>query len=1366
MKQPTRVCRRSSLAVVSAILLLQLASSSQRLGAQAGAVTITTLGSAVSQDFDGLPATGTATWVNNTTIPGWYHARTGTGSTIVANNGGNNAGNLYSYGTGTSTDRALGSVGSGNTAVGHLYWGVRLANGTASTITSLTIAYTGEQWRNSAAVAQSVDFSYLLGANLGSLADFEAAGVAVDALDFTSPITGGTAGALDGNVAPNRAELSFTIGGLSLAPGAEILLRWSDVDHGGSDHGLAIDDLTITANGTDVPAVSIDDVSVPEGNTGTSLATFTVSVSSSTHPGITFDIATADGTGPAGATAVDGDYVPRAESGQVIPPGATTFSFAVTVNGDPTVEPDETFVVNLANVTGATVTDGQGEGVIATDDAPPPVSADVKISQIYGGGGNAGATLTNDFIELFNSGTTTVNLSGWSVQYTAATGPTGPTWSTTPLSGSIPPGGYYLVQQAAGTGGTTPLPPPDAVGTIPMAATAGKVALRSTTTPLAGSCSLDNTVIDLVGYGSTANCFEGTGPVVSPSNTTGALRKRGGCFDSDNNNIDLSVGAPAPRNSASPTQSCTPVAAAIHDIQGPGLVTPYAGRYVSTTGIVTALKTNGFFIQTPESSVDGDPLTSQAVFVFTSTAPAVAVGNEVTVGGTATEFFNLTQIEATLPGDVQATSTGQVIPGPVTLAAGILDPAGTPQQLEPYEGMRMYAASLTSVAPSNEFGEIATVLTGVARPTREPGISILDPVPPDPSTGVPDCCIPRFDENPERLVVDSDGLAGAPPIPVTSHVVLTDVSGPLDFTFGQYKLLPETVPSTTANISGIPVSVPAPDEFTIAGFNIENFSGETQRRKAALAIRQLMRSPDVIGHIEIPDLASLQALAAQVNADAVAAGEADPGYEAVLIPAPSGGTQHVGFLVKTSRVRIDGVSQERAGETFTNPNNGMQETLHDRPPLVLRATVDPMGNPQAIIVIVNHLRSFIDVELVSGEGPRVRAKRTAQAESLAGLLQELQVGNPGAPIVSIGDYNAYQFSDGYTDPIAVITGMPTADEQIVVDQSPDLVEPNLVNLTDTLPSAERYSFIFEGTPQALDHVIVNQSANALVRRYAIARGNADFPEQPAALFAADPTRPERSSDHDMPVAYFRVPTPSADLAIGMTATPDTTAAGQNVTFTITATNHGPSPAQSVLVTNHASPMAGIVSCQATGGGVCGTASGATTVAFGSLAPGATEVITLVAALSCAVPNNAVIVDMATIGSSTADTNSGNNAASASTIAANAAPSITGASATPARLLLPLHQLVPVTVNYTASDSCGPVTTALAVTSDEPVTGPILVQGLAGLTSPDWQVVDNHRVRLRAERSLRGDGRVYTITITATDAAGGTSTGQVTVNVPR
>ena len=104
--------------------------------------------------------------------------------------------------------------------------------------------------------------------------------------------------------------------------------------------------------------------------------------------------------------------------------------------------------------------------VVTPTVAPTPVRAapspDVVISQVYGGGGNSGAFYANDFIELYNRGGTTVDLTGWSVQYAAASGTS---WNATPLHGQIPPGRYYLVQQAAGTGGGTPLPDPDATGT-------------------------------------------------------------------------------------------------------------------------------------------------------------------------------------------------------------------------------------------------------------------------------------------------------------------------------------------------------------------------------------------------------------------------------------------------------------------------------------------------------------------------------------------------------------------------------------------------------------------------------------------------------------------------------------------------------------------------------------------------------------------------------------------------------------------------------------------------------------------------------------------------------------------------------------
>jgi DNA/RNA endonuclease G (NUC1) len=175
--------------------------------------------------------------------------------------------------------------------------------------------------------------------------------------------------------------------------------------------------------------------------------------------------------------------------------------------------------------------------------AGPTSSSGVVISQVYGGGGNTGATLRNDFIELYNAADTAVTLAGWSVQYASSAGTS---WAVTTLSGSIQPGRYYLIQQAAGTGGSQNLPTPDAVGTIAMSGTSAKVALVRTTTPLTGACP---TAEDFVGYGTAANCFEGTAPTATLSNTTAALRKDDGRQDTDNNANDFVVGTPNPRNS-------------------------------------------------------------------------------------------------------------------------------------------------------------------------------------------------------------------------------------------------------------------------------------------------------------------------------------------------------------------------------------------------------------------------------------------------------------------------------------------------------------------------------------------------------------------------------------------------------------------------------------------------------------------------------------------------------------------------------------------------------------------------------------------------------------------------------------------------
>jgi hypothetical protein len=179
------------------------------------------------------------------------------------------------------------------------------------------------------------------------------------------------------------------------------------------------------------------------------------------------------------------------------------------------------------------------------------------VSQVYGGGGNAGAPYANDYVELFNSGTTPVSVAGWSVQYATAAGTS---WSATPLTGIVQPGKYYLVQLAGGTVGNA-LPAPDATGTTNLSATSGKIALVRDTADLtcgatAGSCSAAALVEDLIGFG-TAGDYEGSGAAPALSSTTAAIRGGSGCSDTDANAADFAAAAPAPRNSASAAHACS-----------------------------------------------------------------------------------------------------------------------------------------------------------------------------------------------------------------------------------------------------------------------------------------------------------------------------------------------------------------------------------------------------------------------------------------------------------------------------------------------------------------------------------------------------------------------------------------------------------------------------------------------------------------------------------------------------------------------------------------------------------------------------------------------------------------------------------------
>ncbi|MBB6612090.1 T9SS type A sorting domain-containing protein [Pontibacter sp. Tf4] len=208
--------------------------------------------SSYSQNFDGLPASGSGTWEHNTQyFPGWYLFRTvPTTTTITAGTGSSNYGGLYSYGLEKSSDRALGSIASATSTVGEFAWGLLIQNNTGHTITSLNVNYTGEQWRSArpATPQHMLSFWYATGAdptsfNLSPKSD--AGWTNVKELNFLGPVFYATGGPLNGNAPANRKQVSATIQ-VHVLPGHYVMLRWKDLDEFENDHGLAIDDFSMT----------------------------------------------------------------------------------------------------------------------------------------------------------------------------------------------------------------------------------------------------------------------------------------------------------------------------------------------------------------------------------------------------------------------------------------------------------------------------------------------------------------------------------------------------------------------------------------------------------------------------------------------------------------------------------------------------------------------------------------------------------------------------------------------------------------------------------------------------------------------------------------------------------------------------------------------------------------------------------------------------------------------------------------------------------------------------------------------------------------------------------------------------------------
>ncbi len=767
-------------------------------------------------------------------------------------------------------------------------------------------------------------------------------------------------------------------------------------------------------------------------------------------------------------------------------------------------------------VASAAILGASGAVVGISVPAANAVSPDVVISEVYGGGGNSGATLTNDYIELHNPTSALVDVSGWSLQYASAGGVN---WLRTNLVGSIPPGAHYLIQQAAGAGGTEPLPAPDAVGTTAMSATSGKVALVTHQDTLAcgATCGPTDGVRDLVGYGS-ANLFEGSAAAPGLSNTTSASRDDDGT-DTDDNAADFAEGAPVPQSTTGGGPQ-PPTPAAIHDIQGAAHRSPLEGARVVTSGIVTATSSNGFWFQDPEP--DADPATSEGLFVFTGGAPAVTAGDSVSVTGTVAEFrpggastANLTTTELTSP-QVTIVDAGVVLP-PATLVGpggrvapgmvidddangdvetgGVFEPATDGIDFyESMEGMLVEVRDAVASGPRNAFGEIPLLPGGAA------GASVR--------TTRGGIVLQQDDGNPERIIID-DALNPTPAAHVGDQLSGA-VVGVLDYSFGNFKLLVTSTPTVVdGGLERETTQGAKRGELSVGAFNVENLSAVSPQEKfddlAELVVNNL-RSPHILAIEEIQDndgpadtgtVDASETWERLIGAIALAGG---PAYDWRSVDpvdgldgGQPGGNIRVGFLFRTDVGGLKFV--DRPGGDAVTPA-GVEEIGHSgKARLTLSpARIDPL-NPafddsrkpvvgefkyrgKTVFVVANHWNSKGGDNPLFGQfQPPVlssEVQRIGQAQAVATFVDDVLDIQPEARIVVAGDLNDFPWSA----PVQTLT-----------------TSTGLVDLPATLPLSERYTYVFDGNSQVLDHILISPSLAALDFSYDVVHVNSEFADQ-------------------------------------------------------------------------------------------------------------------------------------------------------------------------------------------------------------------------------------------------------------------------------
>ena len=567
-----------------------------------------------------------------------------------------------------------------------------------------------------------------------------------------------------------------------------------------------------------------------------------------------------------------------------------------------------------------------------------------------------------------------------------------------------------------------------------------------------------------------------------------------------------------------------PATAEIFEIQGPYSFSAFDGASVETqNNVVTAVGLEGFFIQTPDARDDNDPTTSNAIYVFTGSPPTVAVGDDVTVQGTVEEYFGFTEFG--FGSIVTINNSGATLPNLTFLDHQLPSPdpdsPSCPRELECLEGMLVQidngvAASSHQQFGGDDFAEFFATASG-NRAMREPGIEY-------PGLGG---TIPTFDGNPEVFEVDVDKL-GLPNTEVTGGSRF-QATGVLAYEFGGWEVWATDFSVTDANAAPRSVRATAPEEITVGSYNLHRLFDNVDDpvfddpdditaqeyadmlSKHARYIVDVLNAPHILAVQEAEKQDVLIDLAATINSL-----DNSINYTAYLEDSVHISGIDVGFLVQETITPVLDTTVLGADETQTL--NGA--LLHDRPPYLLETsiTTPQRGAAPQLAVLAVHMRSLGGIDSDS-DGQRVREKRLEQAQSVGTMINDYRTNNPGVPLIVIGDFNAFQFTDGYVDLMGQVRGKIIADENLL-SETP-ITSPPMRLSTFYLPAEERYSFLFGNNAQALDHAIFNDAASLMFNGVEYGRGNIDTAEFYESLAITE----ARASDHDGLVLYLN---PSSD----------------------------------------------------------------------------------------------------------------------------------------------------------------------------------------------------------------------------------------------